>query len=152
MHSGQIHQLLIGNNFKLRSLELDELSNVFPTAEALARHITFLRSDHVRFWFAHHEDYFASFPCLHLSDTGPARGIMRRCYHGPCDDAHFNRTQTNFASMDLLAKVTQTAIDMLMDFRGTSCGGGGRPMTSEPTNFNFYDKRTNEIIKGIDPY
>lgn len=53
----------------------------FPNVSHLQNHVSFLRSDHVRFWFANHQDYFASFPAIHLSDTGPSRGIMKHCYH-----------------------------------------------------------------------
>ena len=62
---------------KLRVFELpaDEISNRYPNASKLEKHAGFLRSDHVRFWFANHQDYFASFHSIHISDTGPARGI-----------------------------------------------------------------------------
>ena len=85
---------------------------------------------------------------------------MRECYHGPCDDALYNRTQANFASMDLLKKVTQTAIDMLLDVSGAKCTKGRYPKRPEAaaehnemkSHLNFYDKRSHEIIKGIDPF
>ena len=70
-------------NLKLKVFQLPEaeITNRFPkNASTLEKHTSFLRSDHARFWFAKHQDYFASFPAIHVTDTGPARGIMRQCY------------------------------------------------------------------------
>jgi len=142
---------------KLRVFELpaDEISNKFPNASSLGKHASFLRSDHVRFWIANHQDYYASFHSIHISDTGPARGIMKECYHNACDDAAYNLTKVTFASLDMLEKVTQTTIDLLLDVSNAKCART-RPFQSEfsrvKREFNFWDKRYNTALKGSDPF
>ena len=84
-----------------------------PDLQELQKYTLFLRSDHVRFWFVHREDYYASFPSIHVTDTGPSRGLMKDCYHNTCDNAAHNVSH-HFASMDMLVKVTQTIIDLLL--------------------------------------
>ena len=38
-----------------------------PDLSELEKYTLFLRSDHVRFWFVNHQDYYASFKSIHLS-------------------------------------------------------------------------------------
>lgn len=144
------------DGLKLRHLQLphEDINSKFPSnASGLERHSAFLRSDHVRFWIANHQDYYASFHSISLSDTGPSRGIMRQCYHNMCDSAIFNATNP-FASMEMLQKVTQTTIHMLMDISNAKC------QKSQPTyrskteihQYLFWDKRTNSSIVGTNPY
>jgi len=53
-----------------------ELSTVFPSEESLIRNTNFLRSDHIRFWFANNVDYYASFKSVHISDTGTKKEAL----------------------------------------------------------------------------
>ena len=46
---------------------------------------------------------------------------MKECYHNVCDDSAYNRTKVNFASMDMLEKVTQTTINLLLDVSDANC-------------------------------
>eukprot|EP00093_Oithona_nana_P000102 00102.XXX_2075_1112_1 [CDS] Oithona nana genome sequencing. len=109
------------NPIELKSFQLGDMEDK-PALPILSKYGEFLRSDHSRFWVANHDDYYASFKSLLISDTGPSRGLMKVCYHASCDSAQFNATQNqDFASMDLLEKVTQTAIDMLLDLTNAKC-------------------------------
>ena len=57
--------------FKLRNMILpEELNRNFPEDSALTNNTNFLRSDHIRFWFANNKDYYASLKSVHISDTG----------------------------------------------------------------------------------
>ena len=149
---------------ELKSFQLGDMEDK-PALPILSKYGEFLRSDHSRFWVANHDDYYASFKSLLISDTGPSRGLMKVCYHASCDSAQFNATQNqDFASMDLLEKVTQTAIDMLLDLTNAKCSGKSRrkirkhvvtAASSSSSNFDytFYDKTTNTSIKGnSNPY
>ena len=154
---------------ELKSFQLRDMEDK-PGLPILSKYGEFLRSDHSRFWVANHVDYYASFKSLLISDTGPSRGLMKVCYHASCDSAQFNATQNqDFASMDLLEKVTQTAIDMLLDLTNANCSGGGggksrrkirkhvvvtsSSSSSSSFDYTFYDKTTNTSIKGnSNPY
>ena len=152
---------------ELKSFQLRDMEDK-PGLPILSKYGEFLRSDHSRFWVANHVDYYASFKSLLISDTGPSRGLMKVCYHASCDSAQFNATQNqDFASMDLLEKVTQTAIDMLLDLTNAKCSGGGgksrrkirkhvvvtSSSSSSSFDYTFYDKTTNTSIKGnSNPY
>jgi hypothetical protein len=48
----------------------EELNRNYPDESALTKNTNFLRSDHIRFWFANNNDYYASLKSVHLSDTG----------------------------------------------------------------------------------
>ena len=57
--------------FKLRGMILpDELNRNYPEESALVKNTNYLRSDHIRFWFANNKDYYASLKSVHISDTG----------------------------------------------------------------------------------
>ena len=147
------------NSMPLKSFQLRDFEDK-PELETLDRYGEFLRSDHARFWVGNHEDYYVSFKSIVISDTGPSRGLMKGCYHASCDSAQFNATQNqDFASLDLLEKVTQTAIDMLLDLTDAKCSRSSRkimkhvfPSSNNNFEYTFYDKSTNTSIKGNNPY
>jgi len=56
--------------FKIRLLELSDVEAAEPDGDVLLKLGAFLRSDHGRFWFANHRDYFASFKSVLITDTG----------------------------------------------------------------------------------
>ena len=56
--------------FKYRDFKLDDLGTEVPDENILANYSNFLRSDHVRFWYSNHVDYYVSFKAVMLSDTG----------------------------------------------------------------------------------
>ncbi len=56
--------------YKLREFRLRDLRTQQPDEDILVNFSNFLRSDHVRFWYANNKDYFASFKGVMLTDTG----------------------------------------------------------------------------------
>ena len=79
-------------------------------------------------------------PAVLLTDTGPYRGVMRRCYHSPCDDipALMEAAPDN---LPFLAHTTQALINTLVDLSGATCSG--RPLTEPPPPLPSVDKRVN---------
>ena len=58
-------------NIGIQTLELpSDIDNRMPDLDTLGKYTSFLRSDHVRFWFVNHKDYYASFKSIQLADTG----------------------------------------------------------------------------------
>ncbi|XP_022251391.1 uncharacterized protein LOC106467485 isoform X2 [Limulus polyphemus] len=90
----------------------------FPPASLLTSHLSFLRSDHVMFWY-HNNTNFPTLNAVLLTDTGPFRGRMRECYHAPCDDARF-LTKEN---IEFLRKTTDALVLTLLDLGGGTCEG-----------------------------
>ena len=66
-----------GDDVGIKVMELGTLGDN-PSADSLVNYTNFLRSDHARFWFSNHQEYYGSFRSVMVSDTGPARGIMQR--------------------------------------------------------------------------
>ena len=66
-----------GGDVGIKVMELGTLGDN-PSADSLVNYTNFLRSDHARFWFSNHQEYYGSFKSVMVSDTGPARGIMQR--------------------------------------------------------------------------
>ena len=64
----------------IKVMELGTLGDN-PSGDSLVNYTNFLRSDHARFWFSNHQEYYGSFKSVMVSDTGPARGIMQRYAH-----------------------------------------------------------------------
>ena len=64
-------------NVGIKVMELGTLGDN-PSPDSLVNYTNFLRSDHARFWFSNHQEYYGSFKSVMVSDTGPARGIMQR--------------------------------------------------------------------------
>ena len=64
-------------NVGIKVMELGTLGDN-PSGDSLVNYTNFLRSDHARFWFSNHQEYYGSFKSVMVSDTGPARGIMQR--------------------------------------------------------------------------
>lgn len=142
------------SKFRFKNLELSkDIDTKFPNdTEALERHSAFLRSDHIRFWFANHVDYYGSFRAINVMDTGPARGEMKDCYHQECDTVYANATK-KFTSLELLQKVTQTTIDLLLDVTNSKCSGHGRKIhkfRTFPPNYYFFDKVSNRTIRDTE--
>ncbi|XP_076303954.1 uncharacterized protein LOC143222025 isoform X2 [Tachypleus tridentatus] len=90
----------------------------FPPASLLTSHLSFLRSDHVMFWY-HNNTNFPTLSAVLLTDTGPFRGRMRECYHAPCDDARF-LTKEN---IEFLRKTTDALVLTLLDLGEGTCEG-----------------------------
>ena len=86
-----------GKKYKLRPLSA---SNPLPS--------TFYRSDHASFWFPKVAEYTKPLRAMLLTDMGPWRGQMARCYHSPCDDKrHLTNDNLNFVktTIDSIAGV-----------------------------------------------
>ena len=77
----------------------------------LAAHVSLLRSDHARFWVAGRDQAGlpVSLPAIVLHDTGPHRGGMEDCYHGPCD-IYDHQQAGGGVNWDFLLQTTQTLI------------------------------------------
>ena len=56
--------------FRAVPLVLKDLDTTRPGEDILTNYTNFMRSDHVRFWYANNEEHFASFKAVMLSDTG----------------------------------------------------------------------------------
>ncbi|KAH8018382.1 hypothetical protein HPB51_003954 [Rhipicephalus microplus] len=89
-------------------------------AASLAKHINFLRSDHVMFWYHSHPVYRESLSAILLTDTGPFRGTMRECYHEVCDDI----TALNDLNLHFLQKTTNSLVATIVDLAKGSCDTG----------------------------
>jgi hypothetical protein len=143
------------DKFRLKEFNLPSGLNMkYPNFTEWNANTNFLRSDHVRFWMANSEDYFASIKAIHITDTGPARGIMERCYHNECDTASFNMTE-GFANLEFLTKVTQSMIDTLIDVSNAKCHSTKRIIKRTPTissSYGFFDKKKAAVVVGEDPY
>ena len=102
-----------------------ELGGAMPDLMELTEHIHFLRSDHARFWYSNETSYQLSLRSVLLTDTGPYRGVMARCYHRECDSV---RTETSvpFANYDFLAMTAQTIIDTITEMAAAQCQGSRR--------------------------
>ena len=89
--------------------------------------------------------------------TGPSRGIMKDCYHNTCDTAAHNVSH-NFASLDMLTKVTQTVIDLLLDTSHATCNASIRQTRLNKRNqrsipdYIFFDKKNQKSIRGPNPF
>ncbi|XP_075732863.1 uncharacterized protein LOC119176702 isoform X2 [Rhipicephalus microplus] len=103
------------SNFRLHSLAIP--LGPQPMAASLAKHINFLRSDHVMFWYHSHPVYRESLSAILLTDTGPFRGTMRECYHEVCDDI----TALNDLNLHFLQKTTNSLVATIVDLAKGSC-------------------------------
>ena len=94
---------------------------------------------------------------INNENLGPARGIMTKCYHQPCDSSKLNDT-IPFANMDFLSLITQTMIDTLVDATQSTCYASNRTHPVYENNYNnsgsytIYDKITQNPIVGLDPF
>ncbi|XP_075533460.1 uncharacterized protein LOC142566380 isoform X1 [Dermacentor variabilis] len=102
-------------HFRLHSLAIP--LGPQPQAASLAKHINFLRSDHVMFWYHSHPVYRESLSAILLTDTGPFRGTMRECYHEVCDDV----TALNDLNLHFLRKTTNSLVATIIDLAKGSC-------------------------------
>ncbi|XP_037503967.1 uncharacterized protein LOC119378941 isoform X3 [Rhipicephalus sanguineus] len=103
------------SHFRLHSLAIP--LGPQPMAASLAKHINFLRSDHVMFWYHSHPVYRESLSAILLTDTGPFRGTMRECYHEVCDDI----TALNDLNLHFLQKTTNSLVATIVDLAKGSC-------------------------------
>jgi len=90
-----------------------------PDLPQLVDHVNLLRSDHSRFWVGSHKEYFASLPAIVLTDTGPARGRMRQCYHAACDI--YNPKEKGSINWRFLGQTVQTLIDTVVSLSHAAC-------------------------------
>ncbi|XP_023229172.1 uncharacterized protein LOC111629485 isoform X1 [Centruroides sculpturatus] len=74
--------------FKLFHMGINMGSRV-PPMNILAKHLNFLRSDHVMFWYHNTSNGPSSLNAVLITDTALFRGRMRHCYHSLCDDLSF---------------------------------------------------------------
>ncbi|XP_077500979.1 uncharacterized protein LOC144111498 [Amblyomma americanum] len=107
-----------GPHFGLHSLAIP--LGPQPLAANLAKHLNFLRSDHVMFWYHSHPVYKDSLSAILLTDTGPFRGTMRECYHNVCDDA----TALTDVNLQFVQKTTDSLISTIVDLAKGSCDAG----------------------------
>ncbi|XP_053647058.2 uncharacterized protein [Cherax quadricarinatus] len=114
--------------YKIEMMALQELGIELPSVSVLQNNFDFLRSDHFRFWYANHtmpssNITVTTIPAILLTDTGPFRGRMQECYHGPCDGPEMVQ---DLADLGLLTKVTQAVVWTLAELARGRCGPRGR--------------------------
>ena len=69
-------------NIGIQTLQLpSDIDNRMPDLDTLGKYTSFLRSDHVRFWFVNHQDYYASFKSIQLADTGAKIIFISKIYN-----------------------------------------------------------------------
>ncbi|XP_042896988.1 uncharacterized protein [Parasteatoda tepidariorum] len=74
------------SKYKLFNLQVD-MGNSIPEPSVIEKHVNFLTSDHATFWYHNSSSHFPeSLNAVLLTDTGPFRGQMKKCYHSKCDD------------------------------------------------------------------
>ncbi|XP_040574441.1 uncharacterized protein [Lepeophtheirus salmonis] len=114
-------KLLDSSFLKVKCIELDLKSlkeNSLPELEDLKDHVTFLTSDHARFWFYHDNERAYSFPGVLITDTGGNRGYMKKCYHHKCDS--FDNEKIHPRSYEFLTKVAQSVALSVIELTGDS--------------------------------
>jgi len=104
---------------RLVDFQMENLNMERANFSLLVDHVNFLRSDHARFWSANNKNYFASLPAIVLTDTGPYRGGMTECYHGPCDI--YNPRKKNSINWTFFLHTTQTLIDTVVELSESRC-------------------------------
>merc|ERR1712156_1119648 len=72
-----------------------------------------------------------------LTDTGPYRGGMTECYHGPCDI--YNPNNDKQINWKFFLHTTQTLIDTVIDLTEATCN---MPKNSHKVNLEYKDSRT----------
>ena len=76
-----------------------------------------------------HTEAPETIPAVLLTDTGPFRGVMARCYHSPCDDIP-DLLPAGSENLPFLAHTTQALVNTLVDLSGATCSG--QPRTEPP--------------------
>ncbi|ODN05151.1 Aminopeptidase YwaD [Orchesella cincta] len=118
--------------FRLTPFPL-RLTAELPPMEVLADHLNFLRSDHSRFWYMNDSSVPTTLNAVLMTDTGPYRGNMKRCYHSVCDGPEVS-LYSNPRSLKFLTKITQVLTDTLGDMSECQYTGNSNP-NSQRSNF-----------------
>ncbi|KAF2362854.1 Peptidase M28 [Trinorchestia longiramus] len=111
--------------YRLEALAIDGLGPQLPPGASLKKHFDVLRSDHVRFWYPRGERETGlneTIPAVLITDTGPYRGRLRKCYHSPCDVHVAGREE----DVSFIAKTTEALVWTVADLAGGQCGPRGR--------------------------
>ncbi|XP_070563505.1 uncharacterized protein YfbL-like isoform X2 [Ptychodera flava] len=95
------------DKYKIQNFELN-IEGVPSTIDQIL-HMYFMQSDHFNFW---NEE---GMKAVYLTDTRDARGIMKECYHSPCDD--LDRVTDD--KLLFLAKTVHALRDSLHDMSET---------------------------------
>ncbi|XP_053210166.1 uncharacterized protein LOC128393957 [Panonychus citri] len=105
------------SQFNLVPVEIATLPSEMPNVKVLSDHVNFLRSDHVMFWYHNSSLHKPTLRAIFITDTGPFRGYMRKCYHETCDDLSLV-TDTNLRFLKLIVEVLTSSI---LDIGDGSC-------------------------------
>ncbi|XP_040583708.1 uncharacterized protein [Lepeophtheirus salmonis] len=89
---------------KTTGIILEDLD--ITSMDKLSKHFNYLRSDHIKFWFA-------NLTAIAVTDTGNLRGIMQTCYHNSCDHPSLNTTGVPFANMNFLNGIIDGITNMI---------------------------------------
>ncbi|XP_040582214.1 uncharacterized protein [Lepeophtheirus salmonis] len=101
---------------KLKMLEFDLKLNK-SDRETISSNVEFLTSDHTRFWFP--KNILASgFHAILVTDTGPYRGEMAKCYHSACDSLRFGYT-ASFKNYDYYLESISLIYDAVVEMTTT---------------------------------
>ncbi|RWS04742.1 uncharacterized protein B4U79_02535, partial [Dinothrombium tinctorium] len=134
------------SSLKFKLIEFDcPLPATRATASELRRYGTFTRSDHASFWYHKNANYPSTLNAVLLTDMGPWRGELRRCYHSYCDD-------TKQLTANNLNFLKQTVDTLIIAITKNPPKKGVRPRTRPRTRrpssfhlkrfFNLFDQKT----------
>ncbi|XP_037078182.1 uncharacterized protein LOC119099179 isoform X2 [Pollicipes pollicipes] len=120
------------DRFRVERFDVD-LPAERPSDDVLFNHMDVMRSDHSRFWYVsrgtNQTAAPSTIPAVLLTDTGPFRGVMARCYHAECDSARVMH-HANADNLPFLTHSTQALVNTLVDLGGARCSG--RPLVAPP--------------------
>uniref|UniRef100_T1JSU4 Peptidase M28 domain-containing protein n=1 Tax=Tetranychus urticae TaxID=32264 RepID=T1JSU4_TETUR len=135
--------------FNLVPVDIATLPSEMPNVKILSDHVNFLRSDHVMFWYHNSSMHKPTLKAVFLTDTGPFRGYMRKCYHETCDDLNLV-TETNLKFLKLIVEVlTASIIDIGDGYCKVSSKGSTKSDVRQSSSLRAYPMRVNEITAKV---
>lgn len=107
------------HQFKLYNLAVN-MGDHIPPAPVIKNHLNFLNSDHATFWYHNSSKSFPeTLNAVLLTDTGPFRGQMKKCYHSKCDDLTVMSPEKLHFAKKTADALTATLVELT---RATSTG------------------------------
>lgn len=107
------------HQFKLYNLAVN-MGEQIPAAPVIKNHLNFLNSDHATFWYHNSSKFFPeTLNAVLLTDTGPFRGQMKKCYHSKCDDLTVMSPEKLHFAKKTADALTATLVELT---RATSTG------------------------------
>ncbi|CAB4060099.1 TBX20 [Lepeophtheirus salmonis] len=111
--------------------------------ETISSNVEFLTSDHTRFWFP--KNILASgFHAILVTDTGPYRGEMAKCYHSACDSLRFGYT-ASFKNYDYYLESISLIYDAVVEMTTTPT----KNTLMNPFNLFNLDESSSMFHQGV---